>query len=93
MAMLDDVKIALRVSGTALDGEISDLIAAARQDMLLSGVLSTKANSNTDPLIKRAIVTYTKANFGWDNPEAEKFQSAYHMLKQHLTLSQEYSAT
>ena len=39
MAMLDDVKIALRVSHTALNSEITDLIAAARQDLILSGIL------------------------------------------------------
>lgn len=91
MATLSEVKIALRVSNTALDGEITDLIAAARQDLILSGVLASKANSTTDSLIKRAVVTYVKAHFGWDNPEAERFLSAYVMLKQHLTLSQEYT--
>jgi hypothetical protein len=32
MAMLADVKVALRITHTALDTEITDLIAAARQD-------------------------------------------------------------
>lgn len=91
MAMLDDVKIALRVSHTALDGEISDLIATARQDLILSGVLPAKANLDTDALVKRAIITYVKAHFGWDNPDADRLQNAYHMLKQHLTLSKEYT--
>lgn len=91
MAMLDDVKIALRVSHTALDSEINDLIAAARQDLILSGVLSVKANSTTDALIKRAIVTYVKAYFGMDNPDHERLVSAYHQLKTHLTLAGDYT--
>lgn len=44
-----------------------------------------------DPLIKRAIVVYIKANFGWNNPDAEKLQQSYNMLKIHLALSQEYT--
>jgi uncharacterized phage protein (predicted DNA packaging) len=91
MAMLDDVKIALRVSHTALDSEINDLIAAARQDLILSGVLPAKANSNTDSLIKRCIVTYVKAHFGFDNPDYERLSSAYYQLKSHLTLAGDYT--
>lgn len=91
MAMLDDVKVALRVSHTALDGEITDLIAAARQDLVLSGVLPAKANNDSDALIKRAIVTYAKAHFGLDNPDYERLLSAYLQLKTHLTLAGDYT--
>jgi hypothetical protein len=44
-----------------------------------------------DPLIKRAIMVYVKANFGWSNPDAENFQKSFWMLKAHLSLSQEYA--
>lgn len=91
MAIVDDVKVALRVSHTALDSEINDLIVAARQDLILSGVTSAKANSTTDALIKRAIVTYCKAHFGWDNPDAERLLQAFDRLKSHLTLSGDYT--
>lgn len=92
MPILNDIKTALRISinNTAFDSEITDLIAAARGDLMLAGILPAKANDDTDPLIKRAIVVYCKANFGYDNPEAERFQQSYNMLKAHLTLSQEY---
>ena len=89
--MLDDVKTALRVSGTSLDTEIQDLIEAAKADLQLSGVHPDKAKDDGDPLIRRAIVVYCKAHFGYDNPEAERFQQSYDMLKAHLTLSQEYT--
>lgn len=92
MALIDDVKLALRITSSAFDNEVEDLIKAARQDLILSGVSSNKANDDTDPLIKRAIVVYCKANFGYDNSEAERFQQSYDMLKAHLTLSQEYTA-
>ncbi len=91
MALLDDVKIALRINNTAFDGEITDLIAAAKSDLILSGIIAAKANDDTDPLIKRALIVYCKANFGWNNPDAEKLQQSYDMLKMHLTLSIEYT--
>lgn len=90
MTMLEDVKTALRIRNNAFDGEVEDLIEGARQDLFLSGILLEKTQSNTDPLIKRAIVTYAKANFGYDNPEADRFQKSYDMLKQHLSLAGDY---
>lgn len=89
--MLEKIKKALRVSSVAFDEEVADLISAARQDLKLSGVDLIKADSDTDPLIVRAITVYAKANFGFDNPDAEKLQQSYNMIKCHLTLSQEYT--
>ncbi|OUM85692.1 MAG: DNA-packaging protein [Bacillus thermozeamaize] len=91
MALLDDVKLALRISSSAFNSEISDLIAAAKADLKLSGVAAEKVEDEMDPLIKRAVITYVKAHFGYDNPEAERFAKSYDLLKAHLTLSQEYT--
>lgn len=89
--MFSSIKQALRLSTDVFDDEINDLIEAARQDLILSGVSETKASNDEDPLIKRAITIYVKAHFGWDNPDAERLQQSYDMLKMHLTLSQEYT--
>lgn len=92
MALLDDVKKALRISSGAFDTEVTDLLNAARLDLKLSGVLPAKADADEpDALIKRAITTYAKANFGYDNPDVDRLRNAYDMLKAHLTLSQEYT--
>ena len=89
--MLDDVKDSLRESGNDLDTEILDLIDAAKADLILSGVNKDKV-IDTDPLIKRAIIVYCKANFGYDEPKiAERFEQSYISLKHHLTLSIEYT--
>lgn len=90
MAILDDVKVALRIAATntAFDGEVNDLISAATDDLALAGIIS---NDNTDPLIKRAIITYCKAHYGYDNPDAERFLQSYLMLKMHLSLSVDYT--
>lgn len=91
MTILDDAKTALRISGTAFDSEIQDLIDAARRDLVLAGVHLSKASDDSDPLIKRAVITYCKAHFGWANPDAERLQRAYDSLKSHLSLSFEYT--
>jgi hypothetical protein len=88
--ILDSIKTALRISGTDLDGEIEDLLLAVKADLQLSGLLGEKILV-TDALIKRAIIVYCKANFGWDNPEAERFQKSYDMLKNHMSLSRDYA--
>lgn len=86
--MLESVKDALRVNGKDLDIEIQDLIEAAKLDLRISGVNKI---DDTDPLIKRAVITYCKAHFGYDDVNlSERFERSYVMLKQHLSLSQEY---
>ena len=87
--MLDKVKLALRVSGTVFDLEIQDLIDAAKLDLQISGVVKV---DEEDALIQRAIIVYCKANFGYDNNEAERFEKSYDMLKQHLSLAGDYNA-
>ena len=89
--MLEDIKDALRVNGDDLDVEVQDLIDSAKADLILSGVNKDKV-IDTDPLIKRAIIVYCKANFGYDDVNmAERFQQSYTSLKTHLTLSVEYT--
>ena len=87
--MLQDVKDVLRVSGDDLDAEILDLIDAAKADLILSGVHKDKV-VDTDPLIKRAITVYCKANFGYDDM-GERFAEAYENFKKHLVVSLEYT--
>lgn len=89
--MLEIIKQVLRVSGNDLDEEITDLIEAAKADLILSGVHKAKVKDD-DPLIKRAAILYTKAHFGYDDPKiADRFMAAYNSLKHHLTLSCEYT--
>lgn len=89
MALIDDIKNALRESGNDLNTEIQDLIDSATADLILSGIHKDKA-VDTDALIKRAITIYCKAHFGYDE-QADRFQQSYNMLKSHLALSQEYT--
>lgn len=86
MALIDDVKLALRINASTHNTEINDLISSATADLTLAGINATVVDS----LIKRAITLYVKANFGYDNPDAERLNEAYLLLKTHLALSKEY---
>lgn len=81
----------LRIATDRLDGEIEDLIRAARDDLVLGGVLPAHATDESDPLIKRAVATYIKAEFGLDNDGAEQYRAAYGDLKKRLLLSDRYT--
>jgi hypothetical protein len=82
----------LRNSSNALDSEITDLINAARADLVLGGVLESKAEDESDPLILQAISTYVKAEFGLDNDDSEKYRASYKEQRNGLTLSDRYIA-
>lgn len=93
MALIDDIKITLRISDVAYDGEINDLIASAQDDLILAGVSSIIVSDTTDPLIKRVITLYCKANFGFSNPDADRLQKSYDLLKMHLSLAADYNGS
>lgn len=92
--LLDDVKFYLRIdsSDTSFDGEIQDLISAVQTELTDLGVNPTLISSATDPLIKKTITTYCKANFGYETDNAEAFVSAYEKLKIYLMNSSTYQA-
>jgi len=78
---------ALRISSEDFDGEIVDLIRAARRDLELGGI---RAEDETDPLVKRAVMSYVKAEFGLDNEDADSYRAAYRQLKTALALASDY---
>ena len=61
MAMIDDVKKALRITTNAYDSELTDLIDSAKLDLGVAGVVIP---TSIDALVKKAISTYCKMSFG-----------------------------
>lgn len=81
MSLTDDVKVALRVSTDALDAEVSAVVQAAIADMRRVGVPEKMLTEGTiDPYVKLAVILFSKANFGYDNSEASRFQSSYRQI-------------
>lgn len=87
---LSDIRLRVRSSVDKLDGEIKDLILAARADLVRGGVLPARVADETDPLVKQAISTYVKAEFGLDNDDADKYRASFRNQKIALSMASEY---
>ena len=85
--MLDLVKMALRITTDAFDDELTDLIEAAKQDLGLSGVLM---QDEPDPIVRRAIVTYCKCNFGIPD-DYDRLKASYDEQKAQLMVATGYT--
>jgi hypothetical protein len=90
MTFLADVKKVLRISSSAYDTEINNLISSAQEDLKIFSIVPEKV-VDTDPLVRNAIITYVKAQFGWDNPDAEKLMTSYESQKAALALVRKYN--
>ena len=97
--LIDDLKAAHRISedDAGIVGELADIIEAAKIDLELSGIAhglpdNASYELTVDPIIRRAIITYSKWQFGMDNPDSEKYHAAYELLKAHLALAPDYRA-
>jgi hypothetical protein len=91
MALLDEVKTALRVDTAELNDEIQGMIDTAKKDLNLSGGYADKL-VETDSFIKTAIKTYCKAHHGYDDPKLkEQLQKSYESMKQSIAMAQEYA--
>lgn len=77
--ILDACRAALRIPAfvSDYDEEISDVIEAARAELVAGGVSEAKANDDSDGRVRLAIKVYVKANFGMDNPDAERFMRSF----------------
>lgn len=62
--MLDLVKKALRITTDAFDDELQQLIDSALIDIGFGGAVSEVLTEDGDPVVKQAVVTYCKMNFG-----------------------------
>lgn len=85
--MLEKVKLTLRITTTAFDGEIEDLISAALADLGIAGVITEEQD---DPLITRAVITFCKANFG-EPDEYDRLKAAYDEQKAQLQMATGYT--
>lgn len=85
--MLEKVKLALRITTDAFDSELIDLIAAAKLDMGLAGVV---VPARLDELVDRAIITYCKLHFG-EPDEYNRLKASYDEQKAQLSMATGYT--
>lgn len=74
--IVDKVKLALRISHNLLDGEIADVIASARQELVRAGVSEDIANGDME-LVETAIKTYALEYYASDTKEAERYSNSF----------------
>lgn len=81
------VKLSLRISTTAFDSEINDLIDAALLDLGIAGITN---NNVQNALVKRAVTTYVRMNFGQPD-EYDRLKASYDEQKAQLQMATGYT--
>lgn len=85
--MLETVKMALRITTTAYDAELTYLIEAAKLDMGIAGVVLPE---EMDALVTRAIITYCKMSFGLPE-DYDRLKKSYDEQKAQLSNATGYT--
>lgn len=85
--MLEQVKLALRISTTAYDSELTYLIAAAQLDLGIAGVVLP---AEMDEIVQKAIITYCKMSFGIPE-EYDRLKKSYDEQKAQLITATGYT--
>lgn len=85
--MLEQVKLALRISTTAYDSELTYLIDAAKLDLGIAGVVLPE---ELDALVQRAIITYCKMSFGLPE-DYDRLKRSYDEQKAQLSTATGYT--
>lgn len=85
--ILTAVKTALRITTTAFDDELNELILAALLDMKLAGI----SNQDTDdPLVRRAVITYCRLHFG-EPDDFDRLKKSYDEQKAQMSMATGYT--
>lgn len=85
--MLSKVKLALRITTTAFDDELNDLISAAQTDLGIAGVVIP---DEIDSIVTRAIITYCKLHFG-EPGDYDRLKLSYDEQKAQLSMASGYT--
>ena len=85
--MLEQVKLALRISTTAYDSELTYLIDAAKLDLGIAGVTLPE---ELDALVQKAVITYCKMSFGLPE-DYDRLKRSYDEQKAQLSTATGYT--
>ena len=87
MALIDNVRLALRITTTAFDNELTSLIAAAKLDLGIAGV---ELPDELDDICNVAIITYCKVHFGQPD-DYDRLKASYDEQKAQLSMATGYT--
>lgn len=85
--ILSAVKLALRITTEAFDTELTDLISAALADLGIAGVTN---QDTSDPLVRRAVTTYCRMNFGQPD-DYDRLRASYWEQKAQMAMATGYT--
>ena len=89
MALIDDVKLALRVTTNAYDTELNGLIESAKLDLGIAGVVLP---TPLDNIVETAIKTYCKMNFGTPSGDVyDRLKASYDEQKAQMSNATGYT--
>jgi len=86
-ALITSAKLAARITTTAFDAQVSDLLDAAVLDLGLAGV---EVPETLDALVKQAEITYFLMNFGQPD-EYDRLKRSYDEQKAQLSMATGYT--
>ena len=101
--ILDKIKLALRITTTAFDSELTDLMNACLLDLGIAGVevpYSQSVDTHGEPisvldndLVIRAIITYCKIHFGDARgvEELDRLKASYDEQKAQMSMATGYT--
>lgn len=85
--MLDKVKLALRLTTTAYDTELTGYINAAKLDLGIAGV---DLPTELDAIVETAIITYCRIHFGTPS-DYDRLKASYDEQKAQLSMADGYT--
>lgn len=94
--MLSKVKLALLISTTEFDSELTELITAAVLDLNIAGVDNAEVvkTEPSDALVSRAIISFCAYNFELMHGEesrSDRFKKIYDEQKAQLSMATNYT--
>lgn len=87
MALIDDVKTALRITTDAYDDELTMYIKAAKLDLGIAGITLP---DTLDDICNVAIITYVKTKFG-EPDDLDRLKASYDEQKAQLSMATGYT--
>lgn len=97
MELMERAKAVCRVTSSAYDIEIEDLICAGILDLGISDIDKDKLSvKNMDRLVLRALMTYVSMNFKLNNQQIDvsvydRLLESYNMQKSQLLMNSSYT--
>lgn len=85
--LVSKAKLALRITTSAFDSEITDLLNASLLDMGVAGVVLP---AEADALVNQAAITYVKMNFG-EPDQYDRLKASYDEQKAQLATCTGYT--